>query len=88
MLAHTKIGLGIIMTLGATAAALPHEGKSVVDQYADNPNYEYVPDYPGAPWYRYHGRASQHPMPDEASREHWPMPRLDSCERCRRQLHR
>jgi hypothetical protein len=83
--AHTKVVLAIVMTLGATAAALAHEGKSIVDQYGDDSNY--VPDYPAAPRHRHQGQASQHPM-SGASREYWSMPRADPCERYCRQPHR
>jgi hypothetical protein len=88
MLTHTRIALAIVMTLGATAAALAHEGKSIVDQYGDDSNYEYFPDYPDAPWCGHQGRASQHPMPGETFRENWSAPRPDPCERYRRQPHR
>jgi hypothetical protein len=48
MFARTKIALATIMALGVTAATLAHEGKSIVDQYGDDANYEYFPDYPAA----------------------------------------
>jgi hypothetical protein len=85
MFPRTKIALGIVMTLVTTAAAPAHDGKGVVDQYADDPFYEYLPDYPGAPWYRYHGSAIRHALPAEPSRDHRLMLRFDySGERYRR----
>jgi hypothetical protein len=66
MLARMKIALAIIVTLGATTATLAHEGKSIVDQYGDDANYEHFPDYPAAPRYRCHAEGSGHPMPGEA----------------------
>ena len=87
MPARMKFALAIIMTLGATGATLAHEGKSIVDQYGDDTNYEHFPDYPAAPRYRCHAEGSGHPMPGEAG-EHWSVPRPDPCERYLRQPHR
>jgi hypothetical protein len=85
MFLRRKIVLGIVMSLVTAIAARAHEGKSIVDQYADDPSYEYFPDYPGAPWYRYHGRAIHHPIHAEPSRDHRLMPQVDySGERYRR----